>query len=65
MSLLSETESDVGESVKMLDVGTDIRLFKDLSITFDYYNKLTTDLILEPRFLILVEQRKHILTQVR
>ena len=36
------------ETVKMLDVGTDIRLFKDLSITFDYYNKLTTDLILEP-----------------
>ena len=35
------------ETVKMLDVGTDIRLFKDLSITFDYYNKLTTDLILE------------------
>lgn len=34
------------ETVKMLDVGTDIRLFKDLSITFDYYNKLTTDLIL-------------------
>lgn len=24
------------ETVKMLDVGTDIRLFKDLSITFDY-----------------------------
>ena len=36
------------ETVMMLDVGTDIRLFKDLSITFDYYNKLTTDLILEP-----------------
>lgn len=34
------------ETVKMLDVETDIRLFKDLSITFDYYNKLTTDLIL-------------------
>lgn len=27
------------ETVKMLDVGTDIRLFKDLSITFDYYFK--------------------------
>lgn len=36
------------ETVKMLDVGTDIRLFKDLTFTFDYYNKLTTDLILEP-----------------
>ena len=36
------------ETVRMLDVGFDMTLFKDLDITFDYYNKLTTDLILAP-----------------
>ena len=36
------------ETVQMLNVGADIRLFKDLDITIDYYNKLTKDLILEP-----------------
>ena len=32
----------------MLNIGADIRLFKDLSITFDYYDKLTTDMIITP-----------------
>lgn len=36
------------ETVQMLNIGADIRLFKDLDITIDYYNKLTKDLILEP-----------------
>ena len=36
------------ETVHMLDVGADIRLFKDLNITFDYYNKLTKDMIITP-----------------
>lgn len=36
------------ETVHMLNVGTDIRIFKDFDITFDYYDKLTSDLILEP-----------------
>ncbi len=36
------------ETVQMFNVGADIRLFKDLDITIDYYNKLTKDLILEP-----------------
>lgn len=36
------------ETVHMLNVGTDIRIFKDIDITFNYYDKKTTDLILEP-----------------
>lgn len=36
------------ETVQMFNVGADIRLFKDLDVTLDYYNKLTKDLILEP-----------------
>lgn len=36
------------EKVNMLNVGADIRILKDLSLTFDYYNKITTDLIIEP-----------------
>lgn len=36
------------ETVQMFNIGADIRLFKDLDITIDYYNKLTKDLILEP-----------------
>ena len=36
------------ETVDMLDVGADIRLFKNLTVTFDYYNKLTTDMIITP-----------------
>lgn len=36
------------ETVHMLDVGADIRLFKNLTVTFDYYNKLTTDMIITP-----------------
>ena len=36
------------ETVHMLNIGADIRLFKDLSITFDYYDKLTTDMIITP-----------------
>ena len=36
------------ETVYMLNVGADIRLFKDLAITFDYYDKLTKDMIITP-----------------
>ena len=38
------------ESVNMLDLGVDIGLFKNnkLEITFDYYDKLTKDIILNP-----------------
>ncbi|RKU68344.1 SusC/RagA family TonB-linked outer membrane protein [Parabacteroides sp. AF17-3] len=36
------------ETVHMLNIGADIRLFRDLSITFDYYDKLTTDMIITP-----------------
>ncbi len=36
------------ETVHMLNIGADIRLFKDLSITFDYYDKFTTDMIITP-----------------
>lgn len=36
------------ETVQMGNVGADIRLFNELDITIDYYNKLTKDLILEP-----------------
>lgn len=36
------------ESVYMLNVGADIRLFKNLSITFDWYDKLTKDVIVTP-----------------
>ena len=33
------------ETVHMLDVGADIRLFKNLTVTFDYYNKLAKSVI--------------------
>ena len=36
------------ETVHMLNIGADIRLFKDLAITFDYYDKLTKDMIITP-----------------
>jgi len=37
------------ETVKMLDVGTDISLFKDqFSLTVDWYNKITDDILLYP-----------------
>lgn len=38
------------ESVNMLDVGLDVGLFKNnkLELTFDYYDKLTKDIILNP-----------------
>jgi TonB-linked SusC/RagA family outer membrane protein len=38
------------ESVNMLDLGLDVGLFKNnkLELTFDYYNKLTKDIILNP-----------------
>lgn len=37
------------EKVNMLDVGTDISLFSGLiDVTFDYYDKQTKDLLLEP-----------------
>lgn len=36
------------EKVNMLNVGADIRILKNINITLDYYNKLTTDLIITP-----------------
>ena len=36
------------ESVDMLNIGADLTLFKDLTITFDYYDKMTRDMIIEP-----------------
>ncbi len=36
------------ETVQMLDIGADIRVFRDFTITFDYYNKLTKDMIITP-----------------
>lgn len=36
------------ETVHMLNLGTDIRLFRDWNITFDYYDKLTKDMIITP-----------------
>ena len=49
------------ETVQMLDVGADIRLFKNLTVTFDYYNKLTTDLIINPPISYIGWTQKHIL----
>ncbi|WP_341843670.1 TonB-dependent receptor [Chitinophaga caseinilytica] len=38
------------EKIGILDIGTDISLFKNkLDVTFDWYNKKTTDLILYPQ----------------
>lgn len=39
------------ESVNMLDIGMDLSLFKNnkLGLTFDYYNKLTDGIILNPQ----------------
>ncbi len=34
------------ETTKELDFGFDLRLFNKLNVTFDYYDKLTTDLLL-------------------
>lgn len=36
------------ETVNMLNIGADIRLFRDWTITFDYYDKLTKDMIIIP-----------------
>lgn len=36
------------ETVHMLNIGADIRLFKDWTITFDYYDKVTKDMIITP-----------------
>lgn len=36
------------ETVHMLNLGTDIRLFRDFAVTFEYYDKKTTDMIIEP-----------------
>lgn len=47
-------ESSVGnpyitwETVNMLDIGGDISLFKDLSITVDWFDKITNDILLTP-----------------
>ena len=38
------------ETVHMLNIGADIRLFKDWNITFDYYDKLTKDMIITPPY---------------
>lgn len=36
------------ETVHMFNIGTDIRLFRDFAVTFEYYNKKTTDMIITP-----------------
>lgn len=36
------------EKVKMLNIGADIRLFKDLSLTFDWYEKTTSGMLITP-----------------
>lgn len=36
------------EKVKMLNVGADLRLFKDLSLTFDWYEKTTSGMLITP-----------------
>lgn len=36
------------ETLTMANIGTDIGLFKDLTLSFDYYDKLTTDMIITP-----------------
>ena len=36
------------EEVKILNVGADLRLFKDLSLSFDWYNKVTSGMIIMP-----------------
>lgn len=36
------------ETVHMLNLGVDLQLFKDLTITFDFYDKLTKDMIITP-----------------
>ena len=36
------------ETVHMLNLGFDLTLFKNLNISFDYYNKLTKDMIIAP-----------------
>lgn len=36
------------ETIQMLNIGADIQLFKDWTITFDYYDKLTNDMIIIP-----------------
>jgi len=36
------------ETVHMLNVGADITLFRDLSLSIDYYDKLTKDMIIAP-----------------
>ena len=36
------------ETVHMLNIGFDLGMFKSLNVTFDYYNKLTKDMIINP-----------------
>ena len=36
------------ETVHMLNLGTDIRFFRDFAVTLEYYDKKTTDMIIEP-----------------
>ena len=36
------------ETVKMLDIGTDIRLFKNLGLTIDWFSKTTDNILLTP-----------------
>jgi TonB-linked SusC/RagA family outer membrane protein len=48
------TETSIGnpeitwETVKMLDIGTDIRLFQNLGLTIDWFSKTTDDILLAP-----------------
>ncbi|HEY4148367.1 MAG TPA: TonB-dependent receptor [Chitinophagaceae bacterium] len=40
------TDADIRwETTKVFDIGTDITLFKGLSLSFDWYNKLTYDIL--------------------
>lgn len=36
------------ETVHMLNVGADITIFKDIRVSFDFYDKLTKDMIINP-----------------
>lgn len=48
------TETSIGnpeitwETVKMLDIGTDIRLFQNLGLTIDWFSKTTDNILLTP-----------------
>lgn len=50
------------EKVKMLNIGADIRLFKDLSLTFDWYEKRLQECLLLLLFLLSVVLGQLLLT---